>query len=87
MRGDKENATLDSGELSNLTAKSKQTAKKSRSKSLGPGGIDALKEGTGNNGRACCTITPFPSCLLIFLKATFASDEIDTQAFDTSFAL
>ena len=51
ITGDKENATLDTGELSALTIKSKQTAKKSRSKSLGPGGIDALKEGTGNNGK------------------------------------
>ena len=48
---DKENATLDAGAMSAFTTKVKQTAKKSRSKSLGPGGLDALKEGTGNKGK------------------------------------
>ena len=45
----KENLTVDSAALSSLTAHGKQTSKKSRSKSLGPGGLDALKEGSGNN--------------------------------------
>lgn len=44
----KENYTVDSAALSSLTAHEKQTSKKSRSKSLGPGGLDALKEGSGN---------------------------------------
>lgn len=39
---DKENATVDVG--SSLAA----SRKKSRSKSMGPGGLDALKQGTGN---------------------------------------
>lgn len=39
---DKENATMDGG--SSLAA----SRKKSRSKSLGPGGLDALKQGHGN---------------------------------------
>jgi len=46
--GDKENATMDSAGMSNLTAHDKRTAKKSRSKSIGPGGLDALKESTDN---------------------------------------
>lgn len=46
---DKENATTDLG--STLAA----NRKKSRSKSLGPGGLDALKQSTGNR-RAVCTI-------------------------------
>lgn len=46
----KENATLDAAALTSMTATGKQAAKKSRSKSIGPGGLDALKEGTGNKG-------------------------------------
>lgn len=39
---------MDSGMHANLNAQGKQVAKKSRSKSIGPGGLDALKEGSGN---------------------------------------
>ena len=46
--GDKENATIDSGALSSLTGQLKERVRKSRSKSIGPGGLDALKEGAGN---------------------------------------
>ena len=46
--GDKENATVDSTSFNSMSSKTKSAAKKSRSKSLGPGGIDALKETTGN---------------------------------------
>lgn len=46
-----ENATIDAASFSAIAAKTRQNAKKSRSKSLGPGGLDALKEGTGNRGR------------------------------------
>ena len=45
---DKENLGVDSAALSSLTAQGKQTTKKSRSRSLGPGGLDALRESTGN---------------------------------------
>ncbi|KAL8948796.1 MAG: hypothetical protein Q9222_005041 [Ikaeria aurantiellina] len=41
----KENVTLDSAGIAQAV---KVLGKKSRSKSLGPGGLDALKEGTGN---------------------------------------
>ncbi|KAK4208793.1 kinetochore protein spc7 [Rhypophila decipiens] len=41
---DKENATMDVGGASNVAA----GRKKSRSKSIGPGGLDILKSGTGN---------------------------------------
>ena len=46
--GDKENVRVDSAALSSLTVQGKQATKKSRSKSLGPGGLDALREATGN---------------------------------------
>lgn len=45
---DKENTTVDTATLSSLTMDGKQAVKKSRSKSIGPGGLDALKEGAGN---------------------------------------
>ena len=45
---DKENLNVDSATLSSLTVQGKQATKKSRSKSLGPGGLDALRESTGN---------------------------------------
>ena len=48
VSGDKENVGGSSAALSSLTAQGKQASKKSRSKSLGPGGLDALKESTGN---------------------------------------
>lgn len=48
VSGDKENLGGSSAALSGLTVQGKQTSKKSRSKSLGPGGLDALKESTGN---------------------------------------
>ena len=48
VSGDKENLKVDSTALSSLTVPGKQATKKSRSKSLGPGGLDALRESTGN---------------------------------------
>ncbi len=48
VSGDKENIRVDSAALSSLTVQGKQATKKSRSKSLGPGGLDALRESTGN---------------------------------------
>ena len=46
----KENLTVDFSTMTNLKNKSKGKAssKKSRSKSIGPGGLDALKEDPGN---------------------------------------
>jgi kinetochore protein Spc7/SPC105 len=41
---DQENKTADIGAL----AEGKKASKKSRSKSIGPGGLDALKDTTGN---------------------------------------
>ena len=48
VSGDKENLMVDSAALSSLTVQGKQATKKSRSKSLGPGGLDVLSESTGN---------------------------------------
>lgn len=46
--GNKENATVDAGAIASFSAQGKQAAKKNRSKSIGPGGLDALKEDSGN---------------------------------------
>lgn len=52
VNGDKENITVDIAAatvaVSNSIAQEKPLAKKPRSKSIGPGGLDALKEDTGN---------------------------------------
>ncbi|KAL8714593.1 MAG: hypothetical protein Q9220_001541 [cf. Caloplaca sp. 1 TL-2023] len=48
----KENVTLDSAGLAQAV---KAIGKKSRSKSLGPGGLEALREGTGNRREAAET--------------------------------
>ncbi|KAI9826724.1 MAG: hypothetical protein M1819_007269 [Sarea resinae] len=45
---DKENATADLGALKGSTKKTAKAKSKSRSKSIGPGGLDGLKEGAGN---------------------------------------
>lgn len=45
---DQENATMDSAALSSLSVQTKERSKKPRSKSIGPGGLDALKVGSGN---------------------------------------
>ena len=42
--GDKENINDDDG----VFAEASKSTRKGRSKSIGPGGIDALQEGTGN---------------------------------------
>ena len=48
LNGNEENTRLDGGTSASLSAQGKQVAKKNRSKSIGPGGLDALKEGSGN---------------------------------------
>lgn len=48
ITGNEENATVDAGTIASFSAQGKQAAKKNRSKSIGPGGLDALKEGSGN---------------------------------------
>ncbi len=48
LGGDKENMTVDTAAIASLGAQAKQAAKKLRSKSIGPGGLDALKEEAGN---------------------------------------
>ena len=48
---DKENMTADIGTLGGAGKRAllgERPSKKSRSKSIGPGGLDALKDGTGN---------------------------------------
>ena len=57
--GDGENATTDIGALQRDAVLSRSVLKKSRGKSLGPGGIEALKETTGNAIRVSCC---YPRC-------------------------
>ena len=51
MTTDKENMTLDTSALAAKATSKLQ--KRSRSKSLGPGGIEALQEDSGNRGKVC----------------------------------
>ena len=48
ITGNQENAKIDLGANANLSVQGKQVVKKNRSKSIGPGGLDALKETSGN---------------------------------------
>ena len=48
LNGNEENTRFDGGTSASLSAQGKQVPKKNRSKSIGPGGLDALKEGSGN---------------------------------------
>ncbi|KAJ5590458.1 hypothetical protein N7450_004430 [Penicillium hetheringtonii] len=61
---DKENATGDIGTVAPFAADSKPTAKdkKSRSKSLGPGGLDALQNSNGNRRKSTASF-PLKSIL------------------------
>lgn len=54
---DQENMTTDIGSLSGAKKllPTEKTFKKSRSKSIGPGGLDALKDTTGNRRKVCHT--------------------------------
>ena len=48
LTGNEENTRVDMGKDASLSVQGKQVTKKNRSKSIGPGGLDALKEGSGN---------------------------------------
>ena len=87
LGGNKENATLDAAALTSLTAKGKQAAKKSRSKSVGPGGLDALKESTGNKGGVCQSLNLTRPFHADCLEACACSDEVNSEANDISIAL
>ncbi len=52
--GTKENLTADISALTDIKGKPKATTKRSRSKSVGPGGLDALKEDHGNRRKVVC---------------------------------
>ena len=55
---DKENMTADIGGMmaTKRTALGERPGKKSRSKSIGPGGLDALKDSTGNRPKVILDI-------------------------------
>ncbi|KAA8569843.1 hypothetical protein MFRU_005g00020 [Monilinia fructicola] len=62
---DKENMTAELGALTGKRAPVEKPAKKSRSKSIGPGGLDALKDTTGNRRKSLATIPqPLPRSIL-----------------------
>jgi kinetochore protein Spc7/SPC105 len=57
---DKENATADLGSMrQRKSAASEFEKKKSRSKSLGPGGLEALRESAGNATKVMTTIIDY----------------------------
>lgn len=59
---DKENATADLGSIrKRKLAVSNADRKKSRSKSLGPGGLEALKESAGNTTKVKGSMPEVPS--------------------------
>ncbi|KAI9642626.1 hypothetical protein NHQ30_009431 [Ciborinia camelliae] len=57
---DKENMTAELGALTGKRAPVEKPARKSRSKSIGPGGLDALKDTTGNRRKSLATIPQPP---------------------------
>lgn len=74
---------MDSAALSRLTAQGKQNTKKSRSKSIGPGGLDALKEGTGNKQEVGLSMSSMRMGLNVHADCSTASRQIDFEAYDT----
>ena len=88
---DKENLTIGSAGLSKLAASSKQAGKKSRSKSIGPGGLDALKENAGNRRavgylQCACGFLVAGTDQFLFLVCIATSDQINFEAYDTALA-
>lgn len=55
---EKENLTVDSAAVITSVAQGKPVAKKLRSKSIGPGGLDALKEDAGNRRLVSKSLQP-----------------------------
>ena len=52
----KENMTADLSIMTRVKSKGTASTKKSRSKSIGPGGLDALKEDPGNRRKVSCLL-------------------------------
>ena len=82
VSGDNENSTVDSAALSNLTTQIKEISKKSRSKSLGPGGLNALKESTGNKQEVWIPEPKLDQCSIIVACST-TTLQIYSEAHDT----
>lgn len=93
--GDKENATTDIG-AGRPPSGQQVTAgkdKKSRSKSLGPGGLDALQASNGNRRKVISSLNPAIQCCLreaddthlciVFCSGTF---KVNPQANSSRFA-
>lgn len=70
------------------SVKSKSAAKKTRSKSLGPGGLDALQETSGNRRRVSMIFRKTQATLLT--RVVFrcpCCPQIDPEAYDTAIAV
>lgn len=74
---DKENMTADVGEMTGMKRKSMPTdrpSKKSRSKSIGPGGVDGLKEAARNQQKVLLLLRGLPCWLCRFILSHFISE-------------
>ena len=86
---DKENATADIGVVPQFEVNAKLTTKdkKSRSKSLGPGGLDALQNSNGNRRKVGIIRS---SCICMYLQWRVIvndvwSPEVDSQTYRPGF--
>lgn len=80
---DKENATADIGATQSFGNGAKPTGKdkKSRSKSLGPGGLDALQNSNGNRRKVCTlVITSLGTFLRALIKQHNDSNKLQSTA-------
>ena len=80
---EKENASLDSAAMSTIASQLKEKSKKTRSKSIGPGGLDALKEGSGNRGEVEIQVLPIQMDPMVNFHAAskYFCHQVNTQAF------
>lgn len=84
---DKENMTTDLGGLgvTKRTGLGERPSKKSRSKSIGPGGLDALKDGTGNRRKVELHIYQVKACFANLILVYYRTcSKINPQTYDAS---
>src|ERR1700722_12275638 len=86
---DKENMTADIGVLGGIekrAALGERPSKKSRSKSIGPGGLDVLKDGRGNRRKVRLNRRMLGHSMLIWIVNCCSSAEVYTETYDTASA-
>jgi hypothetical protein len=84
---DKENATADLSSMRKrkFAASDNEEKKKSRSKSLGPGGLEALKESAGNTAKVAGSYaTPLMTTADVATGVFSDTDQIHSQAYRAS---